>query len=66
MWKDAMRQSLVQRYHNYSVLGHMDLITRYDKAGIFPFEEIRPIIKEILKTIIADGKEKEIDQSCRP
>ena len=58
--------ALVQRYHNYSVLGHMDLITRYDKAGIFPFEEIRPIIKEILKTIIADGKEKEIDQSCRP
>ena len=35
--------ALVQRYHNYSVLGHMDLITRYDKAGIFPFEIIRPI-----------------------
>ena len=24
---------LVENYHNYSVLGHMDLITRYDKAG---------------------------------
>ena len=59
-----MRQSLIQRYHNYSVLGHMDLITRYDKAGIFPFEKIRPIIKEILKTIIADGKGIEVNTSC--
>ena len=56
--------ALVQRYHNYSVLGHMDLITRYDKAGIFPFEKIRPIIKEILKTIIADGKGIEVNTSC--
>jgi histidinol-phosphatase (PHP family) len=56
--------ALVQRYHNYSVLGHMDLITRYDKAGIFPFEIIRPIIKEILKTIIADGKGIEVNTSC--
>ena len=56
--------ALVQRYHNYSVLGHMDLITRYDKAGIFPFEIIRPIIKEILKIIIADGKGIEVNTSC--
>ena len=56
--------ALVQRYHNYSVLGHMDLIIRYDKAGIFPFEIIRPIIKEILKTIIADGKGIEVNTSC--
>lgn len=56
--------ALVQRYHNYNVLGHMDLITRYDKAGIFPFEIIRPIIKEILKTIIADGKGIEVNTSC--
>ena len=56
--------ALVQEYHHYSVLGHMDLITRYDKAGIFPFEIIRPIIKEILKTIIADGKGIEVNTSC--
>lgn len=32
---------LFQNYHNYSVLGHMDLITRYDKAGTYPFEELK-------------------------
>ena len=41
---------LVQNYHNYSVLGHMDLITRYDKAGTYPFEKLKPIFTEILKT----------------
>ena len=54
---------LVRRYHNYSVLGHLDLISRYDKAGAFPFERIRPIVTEILKTVIADGKGIEINTS---
>lgn len=54
---------LVQYYHNYSVLGHMDLITRYDKAGIYPFEKLKPIITEILKTVIADGKGIEMNTS---
>ena len=54
---------LVQNYHNYSVLGHMDLITRYDKAGNYPFEKLRPIITEILKIVIADGKGIEINTS---
>ena len=47
---------LVQNFHHYSILGHMDLIVRYDKAGIYPFEKLKPIITEILKTVIADGK----------
>ena len=55
--------ALVQRYHHYSVLGHMDLISRYDNAGTFPFEKIRPIVTEILKTVIADGKGIEINTS---
>ena len=54
---------LVQQYHNYSVLGHMDLISRYDKTGSFPFERIRPIVTEILKTVIADGKGIEVNTS---
>ena len=54
---------LVQQYHNYSVLGHMDLISRYDKTGFFPFERIRPIVTEILKTVIADGKGIEVNTS---
>ena len=54
---------LVRRYHDYSVLGHMDLISRYDKAGPFPFERIRPVVTEILKTVIADGKGIEVNTS---
>ena len=42
--------ALVQNYKNYSVLGHIDFITRYDETGIYPFEEIRTIREEILKT----------------
>ena len=56
--------ALVQQYHHYSVLGHMDLISRYDKAGPFSFEKIRPIVKEILNTIISDGKGIEVNTSC--
>ena len=55
--------ALVQQYRNYSVLGHMDLISRYDRAGSFPFERIRPIVTEILKTVIADGKGIEVNTS---
>lgn len=54
---------LVQHYHNYSVLGHMDLITRYDHAGVYPFEKIKPILTKILRTVIADGKGIEVNTS---
>ena len=43
----------------------MDLIVRYDEAGIYPFEKVRPIIEEILKIVIADGKGIEINTSSR-
>lgn len=55
---------LVQNYKNYSVLGHIDFITRYDDNGIYPFEKVKPIIEEILKTVIADGKGIEVNTSC--
>lgn len=55
--------SLVRQYHDYSVLGHLDLISRYDLAGYYPFEKIRPVITEILKTVIADGKGIEVNTS---
>ena len=54
---------LVQNYHNYSVLGHMDLITRYDKAGVYTFEKLKPILTKILKTVIADEKGIEVNTS---
>ncbi len=54
---------LVQHYHNYSVLGHMDLITRYDNVGHYPFEKLKPILTKIFKYIIADGKGIEVNTS---
>lgn len=54
---------VVQQYKHYSVLGHMDLLKRYDKAGIYPFEKIKPFVAEILKIVIAEGKGIEINTS---
>ncbi|MCD8023312.1 MAG: histidinol-phosphatase HisJ family protein [Lachnospiraceae bacterium] len=56
--------SLVENYHDYSVLGHMDLISRYDPIGDFPLSEVEPILEQILKRIIADGKGIEVNTSC--
>lgn len=55
--------NLVKTYKNYSVLGHMDLIVRYDKNGVYPFEKVEPVISEILKTVIEDGKGIEFNTS---
>ena len=53
----------VKNYHDYSVLGHLDLIARYDKAGVYPFANIRDKIAEILKIVIADDKGIELNTS---
>lgn len=55
--------NVVRAYKNYSVLGHMDLIKRYDNAGVYPFEKVKPVISEILNIVIADGKGIEINTS---
>lgn len=55
--------NVIKQYKDYSVLGHLDLIVRYDKAGIYPFENIKDIITEILKIVIKDGKGIEINTS---
>lgn len=54
---------VVKVYKSYSVLGHMDLIKRYDQAGIYPFEKVKPFIAEILKIVITDGKGIEVNTS---
>ncbi|WP_423784330.1 hypothetical protein [Faecalibaculum rodentium] len=41
----------------------MDLIVRYDKAGVYPFEKVKDLITEILKVVIADGKGIELNTS---
>lgn len=55
--------NLVTHYHDYSVLGHMDLIVRYDEAGVYPFENIRPLAEKILRKVIDDGKGIEVNTS---
>ena len=54
---------LVKNYKDYSVLGHMDLIVRYDKQGVYPFEKLKPLLEEILKIVIADNKGIEVNTS---
>ena len=54
---------LIQHYKDYSVLGHLDLINRYDPIGNYPFEKIKPILTKILSTIIFDGKGIEVNTS---
>lgn len=55
---------VVKNYKNYSVLGHMDLIKRYDDHdGYDSFNNHKEIIIDILKTVINDGKGIEINTS---
>ncbi|MBR0419109.1 MAG: histidinol-phosphatase HisJ family protein [Erysipelotrichaceae bacterium] len=54
---------VMKEFKHYSVLAHLDLIVRYDKNGIYPFEEVQDLIAEILKTAIADGKGIEVNTS---
>ncbi len=56
--------TLIRQYPHYSVLGHLDLISRYDLAGPYPFEKQRDLLAEILKTVIRDGKGIEVNTSC--
>lgn len=55
---------VVQNYQNYSVLGHLDMIRRYDPAGDYPFEKVKDLVDEILKTVIQNGKGIEVNTSC--
>ncbi|MEI0448051.1 histidinol-phosphatase HisJ family protein [Brachyspira intermedia] len=55
--------NVVKMFKNYSVLGHLDLIIRYDKKGVYPFEKVKPIIEDILKIVIKDGKVIEFNTS---
>ena len=56
--------SLVRAYRGYSVLGHMDLICRYDEHGPYPFARVRDQVAAILECVIADGRGIELNTSC--
>lgn len=50
-------------FKQYSVLGHLDLLCRYDLDNPYPFENVEDIIAEILKLAIKDNKGLEINTS---
>lgn len=54
---------VIKKYDDYSVLGHLDMITRYDNEGKYPFERIKNIVIEILTHVIAHGKGIEVNTS---
>lgn len=56
--------NVVQNFHDYSVLGHMDMLKRYDeKDGYNAFQEHKDIITKILQYVIKDGKGIELNTS---
>lgn len=54
---------VIKEYKDYSILGHLDLITRYDEEGVYPFENVKDMITDILKIVIKDGKGIEVNTS---
>lgn len=56
---------VVRKYKDYSVLGHLDMIIRYDLAGKYPFAQVRDLVAEILQQAISDGKGIEVNTSSR-
>lgn len=54
---------LTKTYQEYSVLGHLDLIVRYDEQGVYPFEKVKPMVAEILRNAIQNGKGIELNTS---
>ena len=54
---------MIKEYDDYSILGHLDMIKRYDKQGDYPFKKTEPVIREILKHIIKAGKGIEVNTS---
>ena len=54
---------VIKVFKHYSVLAHVNLISRYDKQGKYPFAAVRDMVAEISKLAIADGKGIELNTS---
>lgn len=55
--------ALVKQFQNYSVLGHLDLIVRYDKMGTYPFRYVKHYMEKILREVIKNDKGIEVNTS---
>lgn len=57
---------VINNFKDYSILGHLDLIQRYNKqfeGEVYPFEKNKEVITKILKKVIEDGKGIEVNTS---
>ena len=54
---------VMRKFGDYSILGHLDMIKRYDPAGDYPDEKIMPVVDKILTQAITDGKGIEVNTS---
>ena len=54
---------VVQKFENWSVIGHVDHIKRYDPLGPWPDENCRDIVAEIFKETIRRDKGIELNTS---
>lgn len=54
---------MIRQFKEYSVLGHVDYIKRYDRYGEYPDDNIMGIMEEIFRQVIADGKGIEVNSS---
>ncbi len=54
---------VMEGYQGYSILGHLDMIKRYDPYGLYPDQKILPLVEKILRRAIAGGKGIEVNTS---
>ncbi|MFZ2755663.1 MAG: histidinol-phosphatase HisJ family protein [Atopobiaceae bacterium] len=55
--------AVVNTWDDYSVVGHLDLIKRYDPFGAYPDERTRDVVAAILERVIATGHGIEVNTS---
>lgn len=55
--------AVMKEYKHYAVLGHLDVIKRYDPYGIYPDENVMDLVDEILRLAIKDDKGIELNLS---
>ncbi|MDD3796277.1 MAG: histidinol-phosphatase HisJ family protein [Lachnospiraceae bacterium] len=54
---------VASHFDGFDVLAHVDLISRYDRSGPYPFDRIKDILTDIFNVIIQKGKGIEINTS---
>lgn len=65
-WADYLEELLdiVRRYRSYSVIGHLDILRRYNpQAATFPKDTLREGFMEIFRHLVASGKGLEVNTS---